>query len=109
MRRFAYDNYDHLFESRGYDADGKLVDTLGVSVRRDLYDVAHRRFAVVLLGPDGKPALYRGCYSGSTCPKTWHAVRIVRRADGAIENNQFFDDAGQLIDTKDCTKVRCFR
>lgn len=108
-RKFTYDNYDHLFEGRGYDEAGNLLESLGMAVRRDLYDVEHRRFAIVLLDKAGKPARYTGCYGGSTCPKMWHAVRLVRRPDGIVDKNQFFDDKGQLIDTKDCSKVRCFR
>jgi hypothetical protein len=108
-RKFIYDNYDHLFEGRGYDKAGQVIETLGNAVRRDLYDIAHRKFAVVLLDKDGKPARYTGCYGGSTCPKTWHAMRIVRKPDGIVDKNQFFDERGQLIETKDCGNVRCFR
>ena len=108
-RRFRYDNYDHSFEATGYDAAGTLVESYGVATRRDLYDAAHRRFAVVVLDKAGKPARYTGCYAGHTCPASWHAVRIVRRGDGTPEKNQFFDFAGQLVKTMDCKKVRCFQ
>jgi hypothetical protein len=109
-RKFRFDNYDHMYESTGYDIKGNVVEGLGMATRRDLYDSAHRLFGVVLLDRNGKPAHFTGCYAGSTCPKAgWHAVRIVRRADGDAQTNQFFDQAGQLIETADCKKVRCFK
>ena len=108
-RKFTYDNYDHIFESRGYDKNGALMEAYGMAVRRDLYDAAHRHFALVILDKAGKPARYTGCFGGVSCAKVWHAVRIVRKPDGVAEKNQFFDEKGQLTETKDCDKVRCFK
>lgn len=108
-RRFRYDNYDHPFEAQTLDARGELLEVLGTAIRRDLHDAAHRRFGVVLLDRQGRPARYGGCYTGVTCPRRpWHAVRIVRRANGSAESNQFFDAAGQLLETKACSATPCF-
>jgi hypothetical protein len=109
LRRFQYDNYDHNFETRNFDARGQLVEALGQAIRRELYDDAHRKFGILLLDRAGKPAQYRGCYVGATCPnRAWHAVRIVRSPKGSVEKNLFFDAAGQLIHTTACGTVRCF-
>ena len=107
-RRFRYDNYDHLHESQSFDDRGELVEVRGAATRRDLFDATHRRFGIVLLDKQGKPATYGGCYSGMTCPKSWHAVRIVRRANGSAEANKFFDAAGRLVETKACSAAPCF-
>jgi hypothetical protein len=107
-RRFRYDNYDHRYESQTFDAEGALIEVRGAATRRDLFDAAHRRFGVVLLDRQGKPASYGGCYSGATCPKAWHAVRIVRRANDSVTANQFFDAAGGLIERKECSAAPCF-
>jgi hypothetical protein len=109
VRRFRYDNYDHVFEATNHDADGELFEYLGMTTQRKLYDAAHREFAVLLLDRAGKPARYTGCFTGAHCPAgAWHAVRINRRPDGTVESNQFFDADGQLIETTSCTKERCF-
>ena len=109
QRRFRYDNYNHEYEARNVDADGKLVESAGFAVRRNLWDATHQLFAVQLLDADRKPARYVGCYTGSTCPDTaWHAVRINRRPSGAVESNQFFDADGQLMKTIDCSTKPCF-
>jgi hypothetical protein len=109
IRRFRYDNYDHLYEATSHDVDGNLEESLGMTTRRDLYDTAHRHFAILLLDRAGKPARYTGCYTGVTCPKQpWHAVRLVRGPDGAVNQNQFFDAAGQLLQTVDCRVTSCF-
>jgi hypothetical protein len=109
IHRSRYDNYDHVFEIRDFDADGKLIETMGSAVRRDLYDASHRRFGILMLDAAEKPAKYAGCYAGATCPSgDWHALRIVRHADGTAARNMFFDQAGQLIETFDCLDTRCF-
>ncbi|MBL9019021.1 MAG: hypothetical protein JNL83_32840 [Myxococcales bacterium] len=108
-RTFRYDNYDHVVEQRSLDRDGKLMDVHGMATRRHLWDATHRLFAVQLFGLDDKPARYRACYTGATCPPTpWHAVRINRRADGTVLTNQFFDADGQLLTTVDCLEKPCF-
>ncbi len=110
VRRFQYDNYDHLYESRNHDASGALIEVMGTAIRRELYDAGHRKFAVLLLNRGARPARYTGCYSGVDCPRgAWHAVRIVRSATGAVEKNQYFDAAGQLIHTLQCRQQRCWR
>ncbi len=109
-RTFVYDNYDHVSERRALDGAHEPVESLGMAVRRNLYDADHRLFGVVLLDKAGKPARYNGCYSGVTCPRgTWHAMRILRHRDGSVDTNEFFDAAGQLIHTVDCSKSRCFQ
>lgn len=109
VRRFQYDNYDHLFESRNHDAKDGLVEVMGGAIRRELYDPGHRRFAVLVLDRNARPARYTGCYAGVDCPRgPWHAVRIVRSASGAVERNQYFDAAGQLIHTLRCNQARCW-
>jgi len=35
-------------------------------------------------------------------------LRIVRRTDGSIVKNLFFDATGQLIFSNDCRAKRCF-
>jgi len=83
---------------------------LGSSIRRQLYEAGHRRFAVLLLDAKGKPAHYSGCYSGVHCPSgiKWHAVRIVRSPTGGVLRNQFFDARGQLVHTFACGTARCW-
>lgn len=110
IRRFQYDNYDHIFERKSYDVNGELVESMGQTTRRDLYDLAHRPFAVLMLDKQGNPATYTGCYTGATCPSKggWHAVRIVRRTDGSVSKNQFFDKDGQLLQEMNCRNVPCF-
>jgi hypothetical protein len=109
VRRFQYDNYDHLYESRNYGATGQPIEVLGMSIRRELYDAGHRKFAVLLLDKAGKPARYSGCFVGVHCPTgKWHAVRIVRTANGSVQKNLYFDADGQLVQTVACGKVRCW-
>ncbi len=109
QRRFRYDNYDHEYEARDVDADGKLIDSSGSTIRHNLWDATHHLFGIQLLDAQEKPAHFRGCYTGSTCPSTaWHAVRINRRVNGMVVSNQFFDADGQLIATIDCRSKPCF-
>ena len=108
-RRYKHDNYDHPFESQSFDRAGRLVEQSGTATIRELYDIRHRRFALVLLDVDGKPARYTACFTGATCPeRSWHAVRIVRLGDGTVEYNQFFDEDGQLIEAVSCRTNKCF-
>ena len=108
-RRYKHDNYDHPFESQSYDDKGHLVEQSGTATIRELYDIRHQRFALVLLDASGKPARYTACFTGATCPeRPWHAVRIVRLGDGTVEYNQFFDEEGQLIEAISCRSSKCF-
>lgn len=108
-RSYKYDNYDHLVETLNHDEGGALTEAYGVAIRKDLFDTAHRRFAVLLYDRDGDPSNNPGCFTGATCPsRPWHAVRIVRRKDGTVEKNQFFDAGKKLIDTKFCSTTPCF-
>jgi hypothetical protein len=108
-RRYKHDNYDHPFESQSFDDKGQLVEQSGTATIRELYDVRHQRFAIVLLDVNGKPARYTACFTGATCPeRAWHAVRIVRLGDGTVEYNQFFDEDGQLIEAISCRTNKCF-
>ena len=108
-RRYKHDNYDHPFESQSFDGKGALVEQSGTATIRELYDIRHQRFAVVLLDASGKPARYTACFTGATCPeRAWHAVRIVRLGDGTVEYNQFFDEDGQLIEAISCRTSKCF-
>lgn len=108
IRRFVYDNYDHQYEETNHDINGDLMEMRGQAARRDLYDAAHRTFGIIMLDRSGGPAMYEGCYTGVTCPSRWHAVRIVRRADGRAEHNVYFDQDGQLIYTVNCWEAQCF-
>jgi hypothetical protein len=108
-RRYKHDNYDHPFESQSFDETGHLMEQSGTATIRELYDIRHQRFAVVLLDANGKPARYTACFTGATCPeRAWHAVRIVRLGDGTVESNQFFDEDGQLIEAISCRTNKCF-
>jgi hypothetical protein len=108
-RTYRYDNYDHLVESQNHDEAGALTEAFGVAIRKDLYDAAHRRFGILLHDRAGQPSQNPGCYTGATCPgQPWHAVRIVRRTDGSVEKNLFFDDRKKLIDTQLCSSTPCF-
>ena len=108
-RRYKHDNYDHPFESQSFDDKNRLVEQSGMATIRELYDVRHQRFAMVLLDKTGKPARYTACFTGTTCPAhPWHAVRIVRLGDGTVEYNQFFDEDGQLIEANSCRTNKCF-
>lgn len=108
-RRYKHDNYDHPFESQSFDDQNRLVEQSGTATIRELYDIRHQRFAVVLLDVNGKPARYTACFTGATCPeRAWHAVRIVRLGDGTVEYNQFFDEDGQLIEAVSCRTNKCF-
>ena len=108
-RTYKYDNYDHLVESQNHDEAGALTEAYGVAIRKDLFDTAHRRFGILLYDRTGQPSHNPGCYTGATCPgQPWHAVRIVRRKDGSVEKNLFFDAGKRLLDTKLCNTTPCF-
>ncbi len=109
-RRYVYDNYDHLHQIDGFGPDGDVVESMGMATQRRLYDAGHRLFALILLDRSGQPAHYAGCFTGRDCPtRDWHAVRLVRGPNGRAITNQFFDAAGQLIDTVDCDTRRCWQ
>jgi hypothetical protein len=109
QRTYRYDSYDHLVESTNRDERGAATSAVGVAIRREIYDVAHRRFGMVLLGPDRRPASTDGCFTGATCPaRPWHAVRILRRRDGGVEWNLFFDEDRRLVEAKRCAAHPCF-
>lgn len=108
IRRFVYDNYDHQYEETNHDPSGNLIEMRGQSIRRDLYDASHRTFGILMLDKTGSPAMYEGCYTGVTCPSSWHAVRIVRRTDGKAIENVYFDLNGQRIYTVNCSEASCF-
>lgn len=109
-RKQRYDNYDHLAVSTNYGADGKLISALGTAINRRIYDSGHRLFGILLFDAQQKPARYRGCYTGRTCPDVpWHAMRVVREANGSVMRNLFFDHDGQLIRTVLCDRARCWK
>jgi hypothetical protein len=108
-RTYKHDNYDHLIETLNHDETGALTEAYGVAIRKELYDAAHRRFGILLYDRAGQPSHNPGCYTGATCPgRPWHAVRIVRRTDGSVEKNLFFDAGKKLIDIKFCSSTPCF-
>jgi hypothetical protein len=110
IRRFRYDNYDHLAETRNFNAAAEPFEISGYGVRRDIYDVAHRRAGFLLFDKRDQPSRYGACIAGASCPigKVWHAVRIIRRVDGSPEKNEFFDENRQLIETYVCATAKCF-
>jgi hypothetical protein len=109
IRRFEYDSYDHLSVARELDAAGQPIEGDGLASRTQLYDQGHRLFAVLLFDRDERPARYTQCFVGVDCPDVpWHAVRIVRSADGKVVQNLFFDADAQRIETMDCTEHRCW-
>jgi hypothetical protein len=109
VRRYVYDNYDHIREIDGFDETGDVVEALGMASQRRLYDPGHRLFALLLYDRNGKPASYKGCFTGRDCPaRDWHAVRIFRGDNGHVTRNEFFDADGQLIETLDCDTHRCW-
>jgi hypothetical protein len=108
-RTYKHDNYDHLVESLNLDESGALTEAFGVAIRKDLFDATHRRFGILLYDRTGQPARNPGCYTGATCPpRPWHAVRIVRRPDGSVEKNLFFDEHKKLLAAELCSAVPCF-
>ena len=111
VRRFEYDNYDHLVRTINFDFDGSIKDVRGMAAKRMIFDQGHRLFGVLLDDVHGKPARYRACFTARTCPSrgTWHAVRIMRRKNGSVSRNLFFDHNGQLVFTVDCAKVPCWK
>jgi len=109
-RRLRYDNYDHLSETRSLDQRGELVESLGLAIRRQLYDRGHRLFGVLLFDAQDRPARYGGCFTGVECPDTaWHAVRVVRATNGRLVKNQYFDARRQLVLELDCARSKCFQ
>jgi len=109
VRRYIYDNYDHISKIDGFDESGDSVEALGMSAQRRLYDSSHRLFALLLFDKNGKPAHYTGCFTGRDCPaRDWHAVRIFRGDNGHTTKNEYFDADGQLIETMDCDTHRCW-
>ena len=107
--RFQYDNYDHRVAASYVDRDGQQIAVLGAHRRRDLFDAKHRRFGIVMDDGAGGPADYTGCFGGVACPEpAWHAVRIVRRVDGSVDKNLFFNARGVLMKTQPCATVPCF-
>jgi len=109
IRRYRHDNYDHEVEAADHDAQGKVIESMGKAFLRTLYDQSHRRFAVLLLDKEQRPARYAGCFTGVTCPSSpWHAVRIVRDRKGAVVKNLYFDADQQLVQSVDCLHNRCW-
>jgi hypothetical protein len=109
VRHYQHDNYDHVVETRNHGPDGKLINVLGLSIKRYLYDEGHREFAKLLFDVSDKRARYTGCFTGQDCPaKTWHAVRVRRQANGKVTGNLYFDADGQLVANYDCNKKRCW-
>jgi hypothetical protein len=109
VRRYGYDNYDHLRVIHGFGLDGDVLESLGMHVQSRLYDPGHRLFALLLFDKAGKPARYTGCFTGRDCPaRDWHAVRIFRGANGRVTRNAYFDADGQLIENIDCDSRRCW-
>lgn len=109
VSKFQYDNYDHRVASAYVDRDGLPIAVLGARRRRDLFDAKHRRFGLVMDDGAGNPVDYTGCFGGVACPEpSWHAVRVVRRPDGAVDQNLFFNARGVLIKTQPCATVPCF-
>lgn len=110
LRKFTYDNYDHTVATEDRGKDGKLTAQLGMATKRYIYDAGHRNFGMLLFDAKGEAATYKGCFTGQRCTKkTWHALRITRKPNGAVDKNLFFDNKGQLIDTIDCGKELCWR
>lgn len=110
LRKLRFDNYDHFVEARNYNASGALHPALGSAIQRRIYDQGHRLFGVLLYDNHRKPARYRGCYTGRTCPdQPWHAMRVVREPNGSVSRNLFFDREGQLIRTVLCERARCWK
>ena len=110
VRSFTYDNYDHLVETEDRAKGGKLSQELGMTRKRYIYDAGHRHFGMLLFDAKDEPSAYSGCFTGQRCTtKKWHALRITRRPNGAVDKNLFFDKAGQLIDTINCAKELCWK
>ena len=110
LRKYSYDNYDHTVETEDRDKAGALSADLGMARKRYIYDSGHRNFGQILFNAKGEPAKYRGCFSGQRCTsKAWHALRIMRRPNGSVAENLFFDRDGQLIDTINCKKELCWK
>ena len=110
VRKFTYDNYDHTVASEDRGSDGKLTAELGMATKRYIYDAGHRNFGMLLFDARGEAATYKGCFTGQRCTKKpWHALRITRKPNGAVDKNLFFDKSGQLIDAIDCDKELCWR
>ncbi len=111
VRRYRYDNYDHRVKTINYGFDGKVKDVRGMGSMRIIYDRGHRLFGLLLYDVDDRPARYRACFTGRSCPskKPWHAVRVMRRANGSVARNSFFDHEGQLVKTISCDKVPCWQ
>ena len=82
-----------------------------MSSMRIIYDQGHRQFGILLFDLHDRPARYRACFTSVTCPgkKVWHAMRIMRRANGSAAKNLFFDHEGQLVHTVDCSKRPCWK
>ena len=111
VRRYRYDNYDHRVKTINYGFDGKVRDVRGMGSMRIIYDRGHRLFGLLLYDIHDRPARYRACFTGRSCPskKPWHAVRVMRRANGSVARNSFFDHEGQLVKTINCDKVPCWQ
>ncbi len=110
IRKFRYDNYDHLSETRNFNAAAEPFEISGYAIRRDIYDVSHHHAGFLLFDKRDQASRYGACIAGASCPigKVWHAVRIIRRSDFSVEKNEFFDDNRQLIETYVCTTAKCF-
>lgn len=109
VRRYIYDNYDHLHETRNIDADGELLESDGMAIKRNYYDDTHMLFGIVLLDRDERPSKYTACFTGAICPtEDWHAVRIVRSPDGRATYNHYFDSTGAKVMTLDCKTQKCW-
>jgi hypothetical protein len=111
VRRYIYDNYDHLAETHNLDEHGDLIESDGMAIKRNYYDDNHLLFGIALLDRNGQPARYNACFTGVVCPpedEPWHAVRIVRSPDGRATYNHYFDHEGRKTMTLDCKTQQCW-
>ncbi len=111
VRKYVYDNYDHLAETRNLDDDGALFQSDGMAIKRNYYDDTHLLFGIALLDARERPAFYEACFTGVRCPpggEHWHAVRIVRSPDGRATYNHYFDADGRKLMTLDCKSDQCW-
>tara|TARA_R110002096_G_scaffold350395_3_gene543598 strand:- start:48084 stop:49856 length:1773 start_codon:yes stop_codon:yes gene_type:complete len=109
VSRSIYDNYDHTSQVLREDEQGNLISSNGMSKMTFLYDPGHQIFGVLLLDADDKPAHYGACFVGLKCPsQPWHALRVMRSANGQLLSNIFFDAQKLEIKTVDCATSKCF-
>ena len=101
IRRFKYDNYDHLAETRNFDANEVPFEISGYAIRRDIYDTAHRRAGFLMFDHNDKAVGYGMCIAGAMLPDRAAGTPLCGSSGASMaradEERVSLDDRKQII------------